>query len=107
MKNKGFTLIEMIVTIALLALVGVVVTTNVLKLINNQKDEKKEEVKLLIEEAACTYAILEDVTSVTGETLISEGFIDEVINGYEVSDYRVIIYYVNGEKICELQGVIE
>ena len=107
MKNKGFTLIEMVITIALLALVGVVVSTNVLKLINNQKEEKKEEVKLLMEEAACTYAILNNATSVTGTTLIGEGLIDEVINGYNVSDYRVAIYFVNNERICELQGDVE
>ena len=110
MKDKGFTLIEMIITIALLALVGVVVSTNVLKIINNQKEEKKEEVKLLMEEAACTYAILNNVNEnkiIRGKILIEAGLIDEVINGYSVQDYDININYSSGERICKLSGEVE
>lgn len=107
MKNKGFTLIEMIVTIALLGFVGIVLSMNMIKLINDQKEEKKAEVKTLIEEAACTYAIMEDAYSVTGATLISEGLIDEIINGYEIKDYQVTITFYNGERKCTLVGEVE
>lgn len=108
MKNKGFTLVEVIITIALLGFVGIIISMNLMKLIDDQKEDKKEEVKVLLEEAACTYAILyDDINSVTGETLVNNGYIDEVINGYKIEKYEVNISYDNGERKCQLDGEIE
>ncbi|MBQ6687301.1 MAG: type II secretion system protein [Bacilli bacterium] len=110
MKKNGFTLIELIITIALLGLVGVVISVNTVNLINKQNIKKGEEFKELVEEAACTYVILSDAswngTSVEGIKLVERGLIDEVVNGYQVSDYTVKVEMNNGERNCTLEGEI-
>ena len=111
MKNRGFTLIEMIVTIALLAFVGVVVSMNVVKVVNNQNDNKKETVVTLIEEAACTYSGLstsacDNGCNISISTLLQEGLIDEKINGYTLSKSTCqsksvsVTISAQGEKSC-------
>lgn len=112
MKKSGFTLIEMIVTIALLAFVGIVVSMNVVKVVNNQNDNKRETVVSLIEEAACAYSGLstadcEDGCNISLEDLLNEGLIDEEINGYSLLKCNANNVSVtidnNGLKKCVLK----
>ncbi len=110
MNKNGFTLIELMITIALLSLVGVVLSVNMVRLINDQKDDKKVEFKELIEEAACTYVILSDANwngfYVEGNVLVSEGMIDEEVNGYQAANYRVSVTMENGKRTCTLEGEV-
>lgn len=105
MDKNGFTLIELIITIALLGFVGIVISTNILKVIERQKQSEEEQAIELMNEAGCTYSIISSTCeagcSVDGEILINEGLIDEEINGINVDEYKVVIYFNNGEKICE------
>ena len=111
MKKNGFTLAELIVTIALLGLVGIVLSMNMIKIINNQKEEKKEEFVELMEEAACAYVILSDAnwngTYVQGNILVSEGIIDEEVNGYKSANYDIEVNIVDGKRSCKLIGDVE
>lgn len=101
MNKKGFTLIELIVTIGLLGLVGVVISVNMVNTINKQNEKKKQEAIELIEEAGCAYAVKETTkTYVTGGGLATLGYIESEINGIKVSDYVVRFTYVDGERIC-------
>ena len=107
MNRKGFTLMELIVTIALIGFVGIVLSINMVKVINNQDEKNKERVKLLVEETACAYAGLSTSNcdagcEVAGTTLINEGLIEEEINGIAVKDYTVIVTYETGERICKV-----
>lgn len=63
MKNKGFTLIELIITIALIAVISVAVGVSLNGLLSRQKDKEIAEYKKEIEAAACTYAEINDITS--------------------------------------------
>lgn len=103
MNRKGFTLIELIVTIALLGFVGVVLTTNIAQVINRQKINEEEQALELLEEAGCAYTIstCESGCTIEGITLIENGLIDEEINGISMEDYEVSVTYTSdGEKIC-------
>lgn len=105
MNKKGFTLIELIVTIALIGFVGIVLSINVIKIVNDQNKKNEEQAKMLVEEAACAYAVLstshcESGCIVSGQTLINEGLIDEEINGVTISLYSVNVSYINGERVC-------
>ena len=107
MNKKGFTLIELLVTIALIGLVGIVVSVNMVKIVNNQKDKDIEQAKALVEEAACAYAGLSTSnvtpgTSVSANTLIEAGLLDEVINGHDVSNYQIEVSESNGERFCNI-----
>ena len=63
MKSKGFTLIELIITIALIAVISVTVGVSLNGLLSRQKDKKIAEYKKEIEAAACTYAEINDITT--------------------------------------------
>lgn len=110
MKKNGFTLIELIVTIALLGLVGIVISFSMVNLLDNQKDERKSEFKSIMEEAACTYVLLSYASwngaYVEGDKLIQEGLVEEEINGYKVSNYKVNVSNIDGERKCTLEGEV-
>lgn len=74
MKNKGFTLVELIVTIALLAAIAVTVGVSMSGMF--ERHEKKEicAYKKNIEDAACVYAEIENITN-------GEVYIKDLING--------------------------
>lgn len=106
MNKNGFTLIELIITIALIGFVGVILSINVVKTINDQKEENTKNLESLIEETACGYASLSTSNcdtgcTITGETLINEGLIEEEGNGIAVIDYSVTVSYQDGERICD------
>lgn len=108
MNKRGFTLIELIITIALLGTIGVIMSTNVINLIERQKDDKKVETKLLVEEAACAYAGLsttpcERGCEINGYDLIDLGMLDEEINGYQTQGMIIKVKYIDGEKTCEIR----
>ena len=106
MNKKGFTLIELIVTIALIGFVGIILSINMIKTINDQDDKNEAKAKELVSEAACAYASMnsscDSGCNISGTTLIDDGLIDEKINGIEISGYNVAVTYVNGERICEV-----
>lgn len=55
MKKNGFTLVEMIAAVVLIALLGTVILVNMTGLKNNEEQNSTNKFKLSIEEAACTY----------------------------------------------------
>ena len=55
MNKKGFTLIELIVTIGIMILVGLVIVTNMSGILSKQNDAEYESFKKNIEDSACIY----------------------------------------------------
>ncbi|MCI8394555.1 MAG: type II secretion system protein [Bacilli bacterium] len=119
MTNKnGFTLIELIATIGLMVLMGIVITNNLSSLFSQQEDDEIESFQEVLESAACTYIDLSDPQikqkkatcktngcSVTASILITNGLLDEdLINpltGKKITGSEVIqIAYPNKEKTC-------
>lgn len=107
MKNKGFTLIELIITITLVAVISLSIGVSVSGMLSRQKEKQAEELKKTIEEAACVYSEVEDTsaTSVTLKTLIEAGLLDKDLTNpitkipLEEND-KVEIIWDNFEKIC-------
>lgn len=117
MKNSGFTLIELIIVIAIMGLLGTIITVSLTKTLQSTKTRQCEDFIKEIEEAACVYVGLSDTAVVCDRTdgcnimltdLISEGLIDseDENESYEsckvnVSTNYVNVSWVNNEKICE------
>ena len=107
MKNKGFTLIELIITITLVAVISLSIGVSVSGMLSRQKEKQAEELKKTIEEAACVYSEVEDTsaTSVTLKTLIEAGLLDKDLTNpitkisLEEND-KVEIIWDNFEKTC-------
>lgn len=126
MKKNGFTLMELLVTIGLMALIGVVIGTNMLGLFSNEEDKDYENFKTKIEEAACIYVETASLTedgfdrsncrqngcTITINQLISKGYIADDLKdpstGENVTlhadNYKVNVTWVNNEKTCSMAG---
>lgn len=123
MKKNGFTLLELIVTISLVAVVGVVISANVLGMFSDQEDQDYEEFVKKIEESACMYVETSfDSTKrsnckrngcmVTIDDIISKGYIaddlvdpstgEKVINNK--NKYKVNVTWPNDVKTCKMVG---
>lgn len=111
MNNKGFTLVELLVTITLIAAVSVTIGLSVSGLLNRNSEKEWKDYKDKIAKAACTYAeIKENKTNaeVTIETLINEGYLKKNIKNpktgkaiTEYTDHIIEINWVNNERNCE------
>ena len=113
MKKNGFTLIEILVVIVLLAAVSVTVGVNMSGMAERQKEKQIKTYKETLEKAACVYAetnnILTD-SEVTIKTLIDEGLVNKNLKNPETNDpvskYEndiVQIKWNNNEKKCSLK----
>lgn len=112
MKNKGFTLIELIVTIALMAALSVVVGLSITGMINNQDEKKLEHYKRRLENAACVYVETSGLTgnrNISIDDLIKKGLINkDLINpatgktAEEEKSNTVSVTWVNNQKECKV-----
>lgn len=132
MDNDGFTLVELIVVISLLALMGVMIGTNMVSVRSKQQQKNYDNYKKEIEDAACTYietagAVIHPSVSGTNTVskvsclsskansiscyiyktdLVADGYLDEDLQdptGARTGE-KVAIYYVDGVKNCSYRG---
>lgn len=120
MKNKGFTLIELMATIAIIALLAVFLTPVVKNLIDDSNQKAYDSVVDTIEDAAKSYAYLNSASidssittngyaEVTIETLKESDLLDnKLINPLtksEISNTDVVRITKSGNKYsCEYMG---
>ncbi len=118
-NNKGFTLIELIVCFGILVIVTTSIALTMNKVFENQKKKEYEEYINIHQEAACTYADINDlreecpdttsecILNVEKNLLISAGLLEENIkNPYDnkiASDIIEIKWTEDGEKICKYE----
>ncbi len=110
MNNKGFTLIEILVVIALVAALGVLVTINISSMLNSEDNDKCHNFVKEVEEAACVYVGLNQSKCLGGCTitlgdLISDGFIGTEINSctnkeIDKNEEVKVTISGDGEKKC-------
>lgn len=110
-NNKGFTLIELIITIALIAALSVVVGLNVMNTMRGQEQKQITEYKEKLENAACVYVESvgnRSLTRVTIQQLIDKGLIGKDLQNPETGkavteDSHVIniSWTTEGKKTCK------
>lgn len=113
MKKNGFTLIEILVVIVLLAAVSVTVGVNMSGMAERQKEKEIKEYKETLENAACVYAEINNIltsSEVSIKTLIDAGLINKNLKNPETEanvssdgDRTVKIIWTNNEKKCSLK----
>lgn len=119
-NNKGFTLIELIVTIGVMVLLGIVIVANMSGILSEQKDTDYETFKKKLEDSACIYVETADSSNSLNKTncrtsggceipvknLIEKGYIEDTLkdpsNGNYASNYKVKVSWINNVKTCEL-----
>ena len=121
MKNRGFTLIELILVVAVLGIVGVIVTISLTGTLQNTRQKECDDFVMEVEEAACVYVNLsnKDVmctrshcSPIPLSILVSEGLITSEIDACTNSEIDLdetvsITWSGEGEKTCTYNGVKE
>ena len=119
MKNKGFTLVELIITITLIAIISVSIGVSVTNMLSRQEEGQAEEFAKTISDAACVYVELypdefEEKTEATVDInkLLEAGLLsreltnplnDESITLSKYTDSNVTITWDNGLKTCSYE----
>lgn len=118
-EQNGFTLIELIATIGLMVLMGILIANNLSSIFSKREDENIRDFEEHLQTAACTYIELSDPTIkslkeeckapsgciVKSGDLIDNGLLEEEyfnpLTKEQITRYEEIkISYVDGEKIC-------
>ena len=92
MNNKGLTLMELLATLLVLAIIATIVFTNVTGIIKNKRNESNEYQENIIKEAAESYVAdsINDAEEVCGKSisisnLIQDGYLDDEYKKYDYS----------------------
>ncbi len=121
MKKNGFTLVEIIVTLGIMALIGVVIAGNFSGLFSEQEDKDYEAFVKQIEDSACMYVetaftaneksnCRKNTCTITVDKLVGRGYLDEELvdpsTGDKVmenqSKYKVTVSWPNNVKTCKM-----
>lgn len=100
MNKKGFTLVELMATIGLLAIMSLVIGVNITSILKSTKQNEEEFNKEQIEKAACVYYSSEELNSgeeITVGKLIDSGLLDET---YRNANGKITITFNDNEKKC-------
>ena len=109
MNNKGFTLIEILVVIVILAAVSVTVGVNMSGMQERQNQKEIKEYNNTLLKAACLYAetIDDTVVTISVEDLLKEGLVRKNLINPETKetvesdkDKEIEIKWENNEKKC-------
>lgn len=124
MNNKGFTMVELIVTIGLLALLAIIIGANMVGLQGKQKDKNYNAFKEKLESATCLYmdrsenatlkkecknnansnACLVSVSSLINGSYIDADLVDPSTNNVVDGNKKIKVKWENNEQKCEYQG---
>lgn len=115
MEKKGFTLIEILLVIALIAALSVTVGVSMSGIFKNEEDKKLKEYYETIEKAACVYAEIKDYKdnrTITKNELLDAGLIsknlknpsnDEMITEDNTINDIEITFSATNEKSCKIK----
>ncbi len=123
MNKKGFTLIELIATIGIMVLIGVIIISNMSGLFSKQNDADYEAFKKKLEDSACIYVETKFSSTqrsnckshgctISVDNLITNGYIEDNLKDPSTGElvtknknkYKVNVRWVNNEKTCTING---
>lgn len=123
MNKKGFTLVELVITIALLGVLGMVIVSNMSGILNKEQDKQYDLFKSTLTKAACSYihlnagktvrstCVAKGKCSVAVTVLLEQGLIsdDDLIDPRKQdkisSKTYVEITYQNNEFTCSVDSL--
>lgn len=102
MNKKGFTLVELMATIGLLAIMSLVIGVNITSILKSTKQREENFNKEQIEKAACVYYSSEELNpsgskEIFVKNLIESGLLDET---YRNENGKITVTVNDDEKKC-------
>ena len=103
MRQKGFTLIEVIGVIAIIAVLGLITVPLIVNVLNNNSNSLDETQKKLIISAAKSYASknvfqIDDYDCINVSQLVEQGYLDNLSSeNTNYNNYKVEIEKVGGK----------
>lgn len=106
MNKKGFTLVELLATIAILVLMSVIIGVNITSILRSTEKQNNDFDKKQIEKAACVYVDSDELCpnkdcdeNVTIDVLINQGLLDEEVYA-SIREKKVSVSRDEGLKKC-------
>lgn len=102
MKKNGFTLIEILVVIALLVAISVTVGVSMTGLFSKEEDKKYNAYKTEIENAACLYVEINNITTartISISNIVEAGLIKKDLKNPKNNKYILEDTTINGVKV--------
>lgn len=112
MKNKGFTLVELLAVIVILAIIAVITIPNLIGVVNTSRTKLNKEQKLAIENAAREWGVknlyIDDnnvsVNKLSAKKLQDDGFLEkkDSLKGININDLNkagVCIKYKSNQYV--------
>lgn len=117
-RRKGFTLVEMLMVVAIMGALGVVITISLTHTLQNTQQKKCDDFVTEVEDAACVYSGLSNKEIVCTRTncapikleiLVKEGKVVSEVdactgNAIDLEETVTVTWDSNGEKICTYNG---
>ncbi|MBF0709771.1 MULTISPECIES: competence type IV pilus major pilin ComGC [unclassified Gemella] len=94
--NKGFTLIEMLIVIFIIAILLVLIVPNISKNLDSAKDKSSEAYVKTVQSQITAYELNEGDSNVTFDKLVSRGYLE--------GDVEKASTAPNGKKVVILGG---
>lgn len=101
MNKKGFTLVEVLVTIVLISIISTIATISYSSILKQQNQKINEHTVKKIEDAALVYCTKNNCTSVTVEQLVKDNLLSKSnlvnqITKKQICNTAVVIINVSG-----------
>ena len=114
MNKKGFTLVELLATIIILAVLMTIITMSALGVVRRSNQRTYEMLKYEILSAAETYRIEQGIRILYVEDLIEKGYIESdngvvtnPLNGNRMNCYPIEVNMVRGRYVAEFANNLE
>jgi len=118
-KKNGFTLIEVLLVVAVMSVIGVIITVNLTSTLNNTHQEDCDNFVNEVEDAACVYVGLynkeiqctrSSCDPIKLSLLVREGLIEsetDACTGNQINENETVTvsWDATGEKKCTYNGV--
>ncbi|MBF0715304.1 competence type IV pilus major pilin ComGC [Gemelliphila palaticanis] len=96
-SNKGFTLIEMLIVIFIIAILLILIVPNITNNLDTAKDKSSEAYVKTVQSQVTAYELNEGDSNVTFEKLVEKGYLDGPVDKAQKAPNGKVVVISNGK----------